>query len=224
MNNALLLIVHTATICSLTIFALRFGKELMCGWLALLAVAMNLFVLKQITLFGLKVTSSDALAVGYLLGLNLIQEFFGQKEARRCVWISFFISISFTLLSQIHLAYTPNGDDQTHHHFHQLFSPMPRLVLASLTTFVLVQVADIAFFEFLRQKLQGRALPLRTTCSLLLSQSFDTLFFSFLGLYGLVASIGDVILWSLVVKASIIACTAPFVALVKKFMRHDVQV
>ena len=109
--NSIILVLHVTSVCVLTLFALRFGKELMIAWLSLLAVAMNLFVLKQITLFGLCVTSSDALAVGYLLGLNLIQEFFGGKTARKTVWISLFISASFVLLSQIHLAYTPNHYD-----------------------------------------------------------------------------------------------------------------
>ena len=70
--NFLVLCLHITTICALTILAMRFGKEVMIAWLSMLVVAMNLFVLKQITLFGLCVTSSDALGVGYLLGLNLI--------------------------------------------------------------------------------------------------------------------------------------------------------
>jgi uncharacterized integral membrane protein (TIGR00697 family) len=115
--NSVILALHVAIVCGLSLFALRFGKELLISWLSLLAVAMNLFVLKQITLFGLSVTSSDALGVGYLLGLNLIQEFFGRKTARQTVWISLFIASGFVLLSQIHLAYAPNRYDLAQSHF-----------------------------------------------------------------------------------------------------------
>ncbi len=220
--NSLILALHVTTICGLTLFALRFGKELMIAWLALLAVTMNLFVLKQITLFGLSVTSSDALGVGYLLGLNLIQEFFGRKTANRTVWISLFISISFVLLSQIQLAYAPNSHDLAHSHFTFLLNPMPRLMLASLFSFLVVQFFDLAFFGFLHKKTGGKYLTGRTTLALILSQTLDTLLFSFLGLYGLVQNIGHIILFSLVVKGIVILLSSPFIYFSKRVIPHEV--
>lgn len=197
------------------------GKESLFVWLSLLAVFMNLFVLKQITLFGLHVTASDALSVGYLLGLNLIQEFFGTKQARKSIWISFFSSILFLVLSSIHLAYRPNEFDHTQEHFIVLLASMPRFILASLTSFLIVQLIDLAFFSFLKEKLQGKYLTLRMIAALILFQSLDTILFSYLGLYGLVASIRDVIFLSLFVKGILILCTTPFVAFSKRLI-HDV--
>ncbi len=220
--NALILILHVTTIAGLTLFALRFGKDLMIAWLSLLAVAMNLFVLKQITLFGLSVTSSDALAVGYLLGLNLIQEFFGRSAARRTVWISLFISSGFVLLTQIHLAYIPNQADWAHLHFSFLFTPMPRVILASLFSFLVIQLVDLAFFGFLRNKTGGKFLVGRTALALLLSQTLDTLLFSFCGLYGLVDNIGHIIVLSLAVKGIVIILSTPFVHFSKRMVSHEV--
>lgn len=220
MMNPVVLCLHVTTISGLTLFALRFGKEFLIAWLCLLAVAMNLFVFKQVTLFGLSVTSSDALAVGYLLGLNLIQEFFGHPLARKCVWISLFISSGFVLLTQIHLLYTPNPYDLSQPHFLFLFKPMPRIILASLFSFVVVQLADIAFFGFLRKKTSGKFLTGRTVLALIVSQALDTVLFSYLGLYGLVASVGDVICLSLIVKAVVIVLSTPFVSLSKKVVSH----
>jgi len=214
--NSIILCLHISTICGLTLFALRCGKEAMVAWLCLLAVAMNLFVLKQITLFGLSVTSSDALAVGYLLGLNLIQEFFGRRFARKSIFISLFISCSFVFLSQIHLFYLPNQFDLTHSHFISLFRPMPRLILASLISFVIVQLFDLAFFSFLREKTAGKYLTARVTVALIFSQTLDTILFSYFGLYGLVSSVIHVICLSLAIKGIIIFLSAPFVALSRK--------
>lgn len=224
MQNLIILFLHVTTICGLTLFTLRLGREWMLAWLALLAVAMNLFVLKQITLFGLNVTSSDALAVGYLLGLNLIQEFFGSHYARKCVWISFFIACSFVLLSQIHLLYVPNPYDLAHSHFMFLFHPMPRIILASLFTFCVIQLIDLKFFGFLRKKTHGKYLTARTTLALGVSQTLDTLLFSFLGLYGLVASIEHIILLSLAVKGIVIVLSAPFISISKKMIAYGTQV
>ena len=220
MLNLLILTLHVATISALTLFALRFGKELMVAWLCILAVVMNLFVLKQITLFGLSVTSSDALAVGYLLGLNLIQEFFGRAFARKCVWISLFTSCGFVLLSQIHLLYAPNQFDLSQPHFIFLFNPMPRIIFASLFSFLTVQLFDLTFFSFLREKTAGKYLTSRIALALVISQTLDTLLFSYLGLYGIVASLTHIICLSLAVKGVVILLSTPFVSLSKKIVPY----
>lgn len=220
--NPLILCLQVATISSMALIALRLGKESLIAWLSILAVAMNLFVLKQITLFGLNVTASDALAVGYLLGLNLIQEFFGRSLARKTVWVSFFASCGFTILSQMILNYAPNSFDLAHTHFLFIFSPAPRLMLASLASFLIVQLVDLAFFQFLRLKTHGKYLTLRTTAALILSQMLDTLLFSFLGLYGLVASVAHVIIMSLAIKGIIILLSAPFISLSKRIVPEHV--
>lgn len=218
--NSFVLCLHVAIICSLTLCALRLGREAMVGWLCLLAVAMNLFVLKQINLFGLSVTSSDALGVGYLLGLNLIQEYFGREQARKTVWISLFVACAFLVLSQIHLLYLPNRFDQAQPHFVFLLSPMLRILAASLFSFLVVQLVDLRFFAHLRARTGGKYLAARTTATLLLSQTLDTLLFSFLGLYGTVGSVADIILLSLAVKAIVICLSAPFVTLSKRVAPH----
>lgn len=220
MTNSFILCMHVTLISALSLFALRFGKEIMAAWLSMLAIVMNLFVLKQITLFGLCVTSSDALAVGYLLGLNLIQEFFGRGFARKCVWISLFSSCSFLLLTQTHLLYVPNEYDLSQPHFSFLFQPMPRIILASLFSFLFVQLFDLAFFNYLREKTAGKYLTIRIALALILSQTLDTLLFSYLGLYGLVASLSHIIVLSLAVKGAVILLSTPFVSLSKRVVQH----
>ncbi len=218
--NALHLCLHISVISAITLIALRYGIETMIAWLCLLGVVMNIFVLKQITLFGLCVTASDALAVGYLLGLNLIQEFFGRSQARKCVWISFFVGCAFIVLSQIHLRYQPNAFDNTQSAFSALLNPAPRIFLASIFSFLTVQFIDLSFFSFLRKKTSGKFLTARTILALILSQTLDTLLFSFIGLYGLVSSVTDIMILSLAVKGIVILLSAPFVALSKKVVRH----
>ena len=218
--NSLILCLHVTLICSLTLGALRLGKEAMLAWLCLLAVAMNLFVLKQINLFGLNVTASDALGVGYLLGLNLTQEYFGRPYARRTIGITLFIACAFLILSQIHLLYVPNHFDMAQSHFVFLFRPMLRILAASLFSFLVVQCVDLSFFAFLRRQTGDQYLTMRTMAALLMAQTLDTLLFSFLGLYGDVASVTDIIFLSLGIKVIVIVLSAPFVTLSKKMVAH----
>ncbi len=222
MYNFFILSIHIALIGTLSVVALRLSKELLTLMLCLLALSMNLFVFKQITLFGLHVTASDALAVGYLLGLNFMQEYYGAKETRKVVGISFLAAGTFALLGQIHLAYHPSPYDLAQTHFDFLFRPAPRIFLASLTSFLLVQLLDIQFFKFLRRKTEGSFFPFRVALCITLSQGLDTLIFSFLGLYGHVAHIWQVILFSLAAKLLCTALSIPFTYFTKKRDCHAV--
>ena len=209
MFNFSLLLLYITTVSLISIYMLRLGKEAACMWLGLLAIVMNLFVLKQITILGLHVTASEALVVGYLLTLNLIQEYYGQKFARQAVKLTFLIMLAFVLLSRLHLLYQGGPN-------HEIFSPLPRLYLASLVSFFTVQLFDISLFAYLRRKCSGKLLTMRTTISLLLSQTLDTVLFTFLGLWGIIDNPLHVICFSLVIKSVIILFNAPFVALSKK--------
>lgn len=224
MHNLLVFATHILLIGSLTLFSLRLGKEALIAWLCMLAIGMNLFVLKQMRFLGLEVTCSDALAVGYFLGLNLLQEFFGRPLAKRAVGIAFFISGCFLVLSLVHLLYLPSEADLFHSHFLALLLPLPRLLFASITSFLAVQCFDLSFFAFLRKKTSGRHLTLRTLLTLVLSELFDTLLFSFLGLYGQVAALSEIILFSLFVKTVTIVALSPFISLSKKSLPHGLSV
>ncbi|MBS0624016.1 MAG: queuosine precursor transporter [Verrucomicrobia bacterium] len=218
-SNLFILFLHSAGISILTLAALALGKEAIKIWLTLLVIGMNLFVLKQIKVFGLHVTCSDALAVGYLLGLNLIQEFFGRKEAMRTIWITCFASLAFLFLSFMTLVYQPSDYDQAHSLLYRLFFPQLRLVIASLVTFLIVQLCDINFFSLLREKAAGRWLTARITLSLLCAQTLDTVLFSYLGLYGIVPHIQDIIVFSLLTKWLVIVLSSPYAALSRRMIR-----
>ena len=97
MNEALF-IIQIIVIVGFALGALKLGKETLITWVAIQALIANLFVLKQITLLGLHVTASDAFAIGSLLGLNFLQEYFDREDARKATWICFFFMFFFVLV------------------------------------------------------------------------------------------------------------------------------
>ena len=99
---------------------------------------------------------------------------------------------------------------------------MPRIMIASLFSFIIVQLIDLSFFGFLRKKTEGKFLTGRATLALILSQLLDTLLFSFLGLYGLVENIGHIMLLSLSIKGIVILFSAPFIYLSKRIVPNEV--
>lgn len=202
----------------ITVFALgslKFGKGALIAWISIQALVANLFVLKQITLFNFNVTASDAFVIGSLLGLNFLQEHHGKEEAKKGSWICFYFMSFFAVISQLHLLYRPSPHDVTQEAFLTILSPAPRLLLASLGVFFVVQQFDILFFAFLKRTIPNLNFAFRAALSLIISQLLDTLLFSFAGLYGLVASMIDIILISFAVKLIVIFCLTPFVRLAK---------
>ena len=217
MNESIFLL-HVAVVIAFALGALKLGKEALTTWVALQAVLANLFVIKQMHFFGFTVTCSDVFAIGSIAGLNLLQEYFGKEIAKRAALICFCSMLFFGVMGQIHLLYLPSPEDVTQAAFTLLLSPTPRLLIASIATFFIVQQIDLRFYGLLKKY----SVPARGALALCVSQLLDTSLFSLLGLYGIVASLSDIILVSFLVKLAIIGCMTPLTALSKKIVHHEI--
>lgn len=205
----------------MSLFCLRLGEKALNSWLCLVAIAMNLFVIKQINVCTLEVTSTDALTIGYFLGLSLIQEYFGTQAARRHVFLSFACSFGFVLLSLVQLLYKPNHLDMSHHLFVSILKPMPRIFIASIISFLLIQLVDITIFQKMRERFSGKWFTGRVGISLVISQVLDTIIFSYLALYKLIPNLFDVMIFSLIIKLFVIIVSLPFANLSHKVGRRS---
>lgn len=216
--NELIFIIHTIFISLCVLGALRLGKEALIGLVSILAILSNLFVTKQIVLFGFQVTATDALTIGLVLSLNILQEYYGKEITKKAIAISFAGSMVYTMLSMLHLAYIPSISDITQSHAFSLFGVMPRIMLASLFTYFVVQRLDCLLYEFLKNRCNNNYLVLRNYGSVVISQLLDTILFSFLGLYGIIDSIFPVICVSYAIKLIVIVVATPFLWFSKKIM------
>ena len=201
--NELLFLFHLALCVTITCATLRLGKEALLSWVVLLPILANLFVLKEIMLFGFTVTSCDVYAVSALLANNLMQEYFGFESAKKAIILSFLAMMSFIAMSSLHLLYVAAPYDAAHSSYQAILSHTPRLVLASACSFLLVQQIDLRFFRFLKIRFYNLSLGMRNVFCLVVSQFFDTLLFSLLGLYGLVSNLFEIFLISFVLKCAI---------------------
>ena len=134
MNELLFLTSILINICFLAI-ALKISKEALICLICFYALIANLFVVKQITLFGFHVTASDAFSISSILGLNLLQEHFSKKDAEKTIYASFLILLLFVILSKVHLLFIPNVFDVTHKAFKTIFSHSTRIIFSSILVF-----------------------------------------------------------------------------------------
>ncbi|MBA3953982.1 queuosine precursor transporter [Candidatus Dependentiae bacterium] len=225
-TNIALFFISIACVSTATLIALKLGKQALIALICVQVILVNLFVSKEIILFGFTATSSDSLAVGITLGFNLLQEYFGRLEAQKTIWVSFFCSLFYTSMSLLQVAYIPTALDTTSEHFEALLSPMPRVIGASLIVFLIVQQLDTRLYAFLSTRLKNRFFILRNYSSVAITQFVDTVLFSFLGLYKLngnfdsLTAIFEIIVISYTIKLIVIAVAAPFLALSKKIIHH----
>jgi uncharacterized integral membrane protein (TIGR00697 family) len=209
--NEFLFFAHVLLVVGFVFAAARLSKNSLIALIALQGVLANLFVVKQMSLFGFSVTCSDVFSIGSILALNLLQEYYGRDAAQGAVKISLFCLVFFACMAWFHLLYRPLGSDP----FVPIFSSTPRIVAASIGVFYLVQQVDVRLFGWLRGKL-----AVRIAFSLLIAQLLDTALFSLLGLYGLVESLFDIILVSYFAKGLIIATSSTWVACFKRWVKH----
>lgn len=219
--NELYFFLHVIALISFVLFALRLGKEALIACFAIQMVLANLLVTKQMICFGLNITCADVYTIGSLFSLNLLQEYFGKKYANQAIRTVFSLLLFFIIMTQIHLSYIPSSYDSMHPVFAELLGVTPRIMLTSFCVAFLTQKLDIEIFGLLKKRFSQNTFLLRFGGSSLITQLIDTILFSTIALYGIVHSIGDIIVMSYLIKVILIFCIAPFTTLTKRLIRHD---
>lgn len=217
--NEFLFIFHAFITAFCTLIALVIGKEALIGLITAFCIFANLFVVKQITLCGYQATASDAFAIGTVLGLNLLNEYYGKKVAFNALYAAFFACICYALFAKIHLAYVPSTFDQAHQASVVLLHASPRIIFASLTAYGVSQYLENQLYTLLKKLTGGSYFVLRNWITVPITQLIDTLIFAYLGLYSLVHSIGSIILISYLVKLIALLASTPCLWLIKRIKR-----
>lgn len=219
--NHLIFLAHIIIISSCTLYFGTLGKSALISYVSLLFVLANIFVVKQIQLLGFAVTSADAYIIGVSFGINLIQEIWGKKSAQQAIFISFACSLFYLVMGYFQIGYLPALHDTSHVHFSYLMNHSLRIIIASFISYLIVQYADTMMYGFLKTKCDGKYFIIRNYISMFSSQLFDTILFSFLGLYGIVQNISHIMIVSYGVKIVAIFLTTPFIYYAKKIVKKS---
>ncbi|MBP9765209.1 queuosine precursor transporter [Candidatus Babeliales bacterium] len=219
MHNELLFLLQIMFISGCTLAISNMGKEALTAYISLLFVMANIFVLKQINLAGWTVTSADVFIIGVSFSLNILQEFWGKTYAQKAVWISFALSTFYVIVGNGIMYYIPASADTAHPSLAFIMNNTLRLVSASFAAYVMTQMIDIQLYGYLKKFFNGKYFAARNYVSLLSSQFIDTILFSYLGLYGIVHNIHDIIIMSYSIKVISIICMSPFLLIAKKVIK-----
>jgi len=180
--NEILFISLMLFVMVMNLLAFRLGKSYMFILIALYSLLMNIFVVKQFTLFGMAITGGNAMYGAIFLITDLLTEHYGEKEAFKSVWVGFISMLFFVVITQFIIAFAPNEFDFANEALITLFSVIPRILLGSFLAYLIAQNLDIYLFNKIKVLTKGRFLFLRNNGSTMISQFVDSVIFTSIGL------------------------------------------
>ncbi|MBH31548.1 MAG: hypothetical protein CMG71_06100 [Candidatus Marinimicrobia bacterium] len=179
MSNELIFLIQTGVGLAFTLVAFKMGKAWLFGYIAICIVLANIFVTKQITLFGIAATGGNVVYGAVFLSTDLLAEHYGKVEAKKAVFLGFSAALFYTVMSQLILLYeASNADWGAAAGMASIFTSAPSIIIASLVAYLLSQFHDIWAFEWIREKTEGRLLWLRNNGSTWISQVIDSVVFA----------------------------------------------
>lgn len=221
-SNEVIFFLHLLVAGVILLFAARLGRMWLTALVVTCTLLMNIAVFKQMTLFGLAVTGGNVLFATVFLANDVLNEHFSKRAARAAVFTGFAAGIAVVALMQFVLWYTPNKYDDANGHLAYFFNvgAFPRIIVASMLSYLIAQLLDTQLYQFFR-RLTGkqRLLWFRSNASTWLSQAFDTVFFTTVGLTGYNGIIHtwvewrDAVIFAYIIKIVVAAAQTPFLYL-----------
>ncbi|MBQ8593128.1 MAG: queuosine precursor transporter [Bacteroidaceae bacterium] len=124
----------------------------------------------------------------YMLG-DVLTEVWGYRTAKRVIWLTLFCNILMVACTQIGV-WLPSPDylDPTAEAYNRIFTYVPRIVLGSLTGFLLGELSNAWLMERIKRRTGAKRLWVRTIGSSVVGYLFDTLPFVLIGFLGVVST------------------------------------
>ena len=146
-------------------------------------VLANILGSKMTSVFGI-ITSVGIFAypITFLI-TDVIEEVRGKKVALQFFYSGIIAIILSLILVWIGIAMPPASFYANNEAYKTVFGNSIRVLLASLTAFLIAQSHDIWAFQFWKKKTNGRFLWLRNNASTIVSQFIDTIIFTFIAFF-----------------------------------------
>ena len=146
----------------------------------------NIMAVKVIGLFDLFYFDAGTITFpfAYMLG-DVLTEIWGYRTARKAIFLTFFCNVMMVLCTQIGV-WLPSPDylDVTATAYNTVFSYVPRIVIASLTGFLLGELSNAWLMDRIKRKTKGKRLWVRTIGSSVVAYLLDTVPFVLIAFAG----------------------------------------
>lgn len=162
-------------------------------------IAANLLGSKITEIFGVRTSVGIfALPIAFLV-TDIVAEVYGKKRAQSFVITAFIANILVLLLTILAVKMPAHSFFEHDEAYNAIFSNSVRIILASMTAFLLSQLHDIWAFHFWKTKTKNKFLWLRNNLSTVVSQFIDTTIFMFIAFYQVSPKFTAAFIFSLII-------------------------
>ncbi|MDL2211379.1 queuosine precursor transporter [Erysipelotrichaceae bacterium OttesenSCG-928-M19] len=167
-----------------------FGKKGLLVWNCIAIIASSIGVIVLVEAFGVSMTLGSVCFASSFLVTDLLCERYSKKDADMTILLSFLVGIIFVLIVQFWMLFTPAQSDEFMPHFEKIFSYTPRIILANLVSYVIVQLIDVRAYyliwNFTKKinKDERKFLWVRNNFSTIFAQFFNAVLFNIIAFYG----------------------------------------
>ena len=167
------------------------------------------------TSFGTTASVAVGLYSMTFLMANFLREIYGKSAAIVAIQGGFIGSFIFVFATQFAIIVPGAEFWQNQTPFEIVFGIAPRIFLASITAFVIAELADVYVYQFLMNRTSGRHLWLRNNVGTITGQTLDTIIFYTIAFYGIVPNLIWLILGTILIKILISLATTPAIYLAR---------
>ena len=150
----------------------------------------NLMAVKVIGLLGIFYFDAGTITFpfAYMLG-DVLTEIWGYRTTRKIIFLTFFCNIVMVVCTQIGV-WLPSPDylEGTAQAYNTVFNYVPRIILGSLTGFLLGELSNSWLMEKIRKRTKGRRLWVRTIGSSVIGHLMDTISFVLIAFLGTIST------------------------------------
>lgn len=150
----------------------------------------NIMAVKVISIFGLFYFDAGTLTFpfAYMLG-DVLTEIWGYRIARRIIYLTLLCNIILVVFTTLGV-YLPSPDylDETAESYRTIFTYVPRIVIASLSGFLLGELSNAWLMDRIKRLTRGRWLWVRTIGSSAVAYFFDSVPFVLIAFAGTVST------------------------------------
>jgi hypothetical protein len=114
---------------------------------------------------------------------DIISEVHGKQTSKKFVIVGFIALLLTLILLLLSVFLPPASFWRLQKEYASVFLQTPRIIIASITAFIISQFHDVWAFHWWKNKTQGKYLWLRNNASTIVSQLIDTTIFIFIAFY-----------------------------------------
>ena len=156
----------------------------------------NIMAVKVISFFDIIYFDAGTITFpfAYMLG-DILTEIWGYHKAKKVIWMTFLCNIIMMIFTQV-AVWLPSPDylEGTAIAYDNVFTYVPRIVIASLTGFLLGELSNSWLMDKIKKKTEGRFLWIRTIGSSIAAHLLDTVPFVLIAFIGTMTTRGIIMM------------------------------